>query len=644
MPTLKDALMRATVALQCYTSNPRPINHMTSPLVAISLFAVVSLTACDGGGGGRPNPSPLTTVSGVVQKGPFLSGSTIGVQILDASMNPTGTSFNTTTTNNGGSFSAISVPRNSTIQVIGTGFYFDEINNRLSSSQITINSLARASRNSQSVVNVNILTALTAQRIRALVMNGSTFAAAKSQAESEALVPFRVGASFSGFETLDMTNGTANDSKLLAVAAIIQQAASNSAATVAQVDASLTQLISQFASDLADNGVVSAGPLLNKIEDAINTVQPITVKGNLDAYYQGIGISASVPSFSESINPSVTLPAGFLASEAVDTGNFSSIVVTADGVPHIFYAQGSTALKHAYKVGGIWTIETVGTVLGGIASPISAKVDSAGYIKGIAGGVYFTNENADASWTVLPLNGAYASASLAISADGTVGTSFINQSVSPNTINYATLDSSGVATGQFSASTALQLVDSTISQTTCMTYDKNSIPHIFWIDRGTLTPGLRHATNSSGQWVITNLETQNHAGEACAALVDSTGYIRVAYTVGDGANRAIWLGTLAANGWSSVNSNVNLAPVSLQSSQATMTISPVLLNSNVLGFVSGTANSLEFYSRLLTMTAARTISGNPSVYSSAIRDSTTGKVHVSFTDNGSGKLNYAVSR
>jgi hypothetical protein len=136
-------------------------------------------------------PSPaVTTVAGVIQKGPLLTGSSITVQPLDSSLNPTGTSFSTQTTSDSGAFSTANVPQNTFIEVTATGFYFDEILNSNSVAQITLRSLAQSSTSATTHANTNVLTALAVPRIQHLVSAGTAFSTAKSQAESEVLAAF----------------------------------------------------------------------------------------------------------------------------------------------------------------------------------------------------------------------------------------------------------------------------------------------------------------------------------------------------------------------------------------------------------------------------------------------------------------------
>jgi len=599
--------------------------------IGLILPACLWLGSCGGGGDESTSvapPTPTTNVAGVLQKGPFVSGSTVTVQTLDTSLNPTGTSFSTTTTNDGGTFSVINVPQGSTIEVSGTGFYFDEITNSLSSAQISVNALAQTSASSQTAVNSNVLTALIAQRIEMLVGGGMAFSDAKTQAESEAVVPFGVPTPSSGFETLNYAEGSADDAELLAVSAIIQQAAVNSASSPSQIDAQLTQFISQFAGDLADNGKIDTPALLNQISDAVNTIAPASVQDNLTAYYAGIGQPASVPSFASYISPTVVVPSAFATAQTVDSGLGAGITMSADGAPHIFYTDLNQAnLRHAYLGASGWQTEAVAPgsqELG--AWPISVAVDRGGNFQVVGANYYYTNANAGATWSSAQIDTTdrpptVNSSVIALSPSGTIGIAFLSEGQSPNTIYYATASGGSVTSNQLIAQTALGIVDPTISQSVCMAFDNDSNPHVFWNDRGTVTPGLRHATLSGGQWVVSTLDGQANVRGGCGVVVDQSGALHVSYLVGGASAQTLWAGTLSGGTWTTGSLNV--------ATDAAET-SPLQLNGGALAVVAATSANVSLFAQLKTFVASRVVSSTVSSGSStsACVNGTNGQVAI----------------
>lgn len=98
-------------------------------------------------------------MNGVVQKGPFVSGSSISIQELDNKFVPNGTTYFTTTNDDFGSFSLNSKINTKYIEVIAQGFYFNEVSGELSSANLILRSLVEIEK--ELISNVNILTTLS---------------------------------------------------------------------------------------------------------------------------------------------------------------------------------------------------------------------------------------------------------------------------------------------------------------------------------------------------------------------------------------------------------------------------------------------------------------------------------------------------
>jgi hypothetical protein len=69
------------------------------------------------------------TISGFVQKGPFIKGSSLTIQDIDKSLSPTGKTYNTQILNHNGEFSIPVNTTDSLFEFIAQGFYFNEITN-----------------------------------------------------------------------------------------------------------------------------------------------------------------------------------------------------------------------------------------------------------------------------------------------------------------------------------------------------------------------------------------------------------------------------------------------------------------------------------------------------------------------------------
>jgi len=126
------------------------------------------------------------TVDGVSQKGPFLTGSTVTLQELDAkSLEQTGKSFKGKITNDKGEFAVDNVNLDSPYGLlVANGYFRNEVTGKKSSGTITL--MAFADLSNRSHVNVNLLTHLEYGRVRVLLdQKKMSFVKAKNKADQE---------------------------------------------------------------------------------------------------------------------------------------------------------------------------------------------------------------------------------------------------------------------------------------------------------------------------------------------------------------------------------------------------------------------------------------------------------------------------
>lgn len=77
-------------------------------------------------------PAAVTySAAGSVQKGPFTQGTSITIQPLDDSLNPTGKQYQTKTTDDAGTFSVGSEIESRYVEIIATGYYYNEIEGKV---------------------------------------------------------------------------------------------------------------------------------------------------------------------------------------------------------------------------------------------------------------------------------------------------------------------------------------------------------------------------------------------------------------------------------------------------------------------------------------------------------------------------------
>lgn len=164
-------------------------NHIG--IVLSWLVTTLLLTACGGGGGSStPAAGGGYTLSGQVQKGPFGIGSQVTVNELDASLNPTGKVYNVQTSDELGNFAVASQIGTNLVEIVGDGFYMDELTGQLAASRIQLRAIADLSVNA--TPTVNILTSLQEQRLKALLSQGMTYTAANTQSQTEVLAVFGI--------------------------------------------------------------------------------------------------------------------------------------------------------------------------------------------------------------------------------------------------------------------------------------------------------------------------------------------------------------------------------------------------------------------------------------------------------------------
>lgn len=254
------------------------------------LIVLLILSACNKD---EDNPIILDELTGVVQKGPFINGSSIVLSELSVSLEPIGISFNDRISDNAGGFAISSIALNSPyVELIANGFYYNEISDENSVSQLTLRALSDLT--DQSSLNANILTHLEVNRVKNLVSSGEKFDDAKKQAQSELLQIFEVvKPDIINSENLDITMPGDEHAILLAISLIIQGRQS-----VAQ----LSEFLANINSDLEEDGILnnpSTGEML--INNAI-VLNPAEIRANLGYRYESSGFNIYIPDFEKYVN------------------------------------------------------------------------------------------------------------------------------------------------------------------------------------------------------------------------------------------------------------------------------------------------------------------------------------------------------
>ena len=192
------------------------------------------------------------SVSGVSQKGPFVTGSKVELFELDDDYAQTGRSFKGKITSDDGKFSIPSVALVSQYALLeATGYFRSETTGKKSGGTITLNALTDLSDREK--VNINLLTHLEYERALYLVGTGISVSAAKKQAETEIFKAFEIQGDFANSEDLDIFSKGEGNAALLAISVLmLDDRGCDDDPYCGQ--ANLTELLSKFATDIEKDG------------------------------------------------------------------------------------------------------------------------------------------------------------------------------------------------------------------------------------------------------------------------------------------------------------------------------------------------------------------------------------------------------
>lgn len=265
-------------------------NKFSLILAVVATLFVGCEASQKGGGDGNFEGA----IGGLIEKGPFVQGSTVTLSELNDKLEPTGKSFTTTVINDQGAFNFDKISLVSKyVKLSIDGFYFNEVRGKLSSSRIVLSAYAEVS--GAEPINVNVLTHLEMERVKSLVVNDKkSFAEAKKQAEAEVLKAFGITQDVSRPETITITANNSDAGVLIAVSSILLSDYYSSVD-----DATLTEMLSKFTQDVADNGVVNDQKLIDHIARSSEVLPIERIRENIVARYRELGKEVSVPDFSE---------------------------------------------------------------------------------------------------------------------------------------------------------------------------------------------------------------------------------------------------------------------------------------------------------------------------------------------------------
>lgn len=249
-------------------------------------FAAFTLAACE------KNPEDETTtvkdysVSGLVEKGPFVSGSTINLQPLSEEFAPVGTNFHTEITDNEGSFNLGKVSLTAPYATLtANGYFFNEVAGELSNGTLSLNAIVDLSN--KTTVNVNLLTHLKYYRVQHLLGEGRAFKDADKQAQDELFMAFGLQAFNTGdVSQYSITAGTDQAAALIAISSLL---------LVNRSEAQLTEYLATLSKEFGDNGVFSSSTKAKIAADRDALASKLEkIPANIIRRYQELGKTVGV--------------------------------------------------------------------------------------------------------------------------------------------------------------------------------------------------------------------------------------------------------------------------------------------------------------------------------------------------------------
>lgn len=282
---------------------------LKTPFAAPAVLAAVAasmLAGCGGGDGSSTSTVHQNTdagsyqvESGVAQKGPLRRGSVVTVnELLSTNLAPNGKAYTFETSDDLGTFKPTSVFTSPFLETTAQGYFFNELTGDTDKDWVVLRGLSNLSTGADKAVNVNVLTSITKDRIRALVTGtpAKTFAAARQQAQRElldALYLYNASDLFTGttangvttpasFMELDLSQSRQTDQILAALSGVLTYAG--------QTGGGVNSLLSQIEGDLANDGLLNNSPayatsVQTRLNAAFAKASMGLVAGNLNRFY-----------------------------------------------------------------------------------------------------------------------------------------------------------------------------------------------------------------------------------------------------------------------------------------------------------------------------------------------------------------------
>jgi hypothetical protein len=267
----------------------QPRNAMKNPSlptrISILVLVVLSFVSCE-----KESPDPVSKdhLSGFIQKGPFLNGTSVQVSELTADLGQTGKNFSTQTSDNTGTFELGKIDLVSPyVELKADGFYFNEISNEPSSARLVLYALSDLE--DKNTINVNMMSHLEKDRIYHLTGEHMSFPEAKQQAQEEVLRIFSIEKpDIAESELLDISQQGDDHAILLAISVILQGYRSV---------AELSGLLADINSDFKEDGELNDPSIGSALMNHAVVLDLPGIRKNLEDRYAETGNPVTLPDF-----------------------------------------------------------------------------------------------------------------------------------------------------------------------------------------------------------------------------------------------------------------------------------------------------------------------------------------------------------
>lgn len=255
--------------------------------IYLSAVIAFSFLSCSEDNGLENDFEPKTyNVLGKVEKGPFVSGSTVTIQPMDGNLQVLGSLYSSTIQDDLGNFSFGSKLFEAPYaELTANGYFFNEVNGELSSGTLSLRALVDLS--DETTVNVNLLTHLKYQRIQKLIADGMKFGEANKQAQKELFTAFGLQQyADKDASTFSIAKGTDESAALIAISSLL---------LVDRNEAALTEYLAKLRREFGEKGTFEerTKQQINEDKEALwNDLS--SVRNNIIARYESLGLNVEV--------------------------------------------------------------------------------------------------------------------------------------------------------------------------------------------------------------------------------------------------------------------------------------------------------------------------------------------------------------